>query len=97
MRFLYEILLGPFDLNTSLRPEMQYHQSICRPFDSHQQTRDQGGGGGAKGRWAAGGRVESVQTDNRLDRSEVWEVGRTNERLRAKRPTEAADRGVRAG
>jgi hypothetical protein len=43
------------------------------------------------------GRVEGVRTENGDDRLEVGDVARANERLRARRPTEAADRGAGAG
>jgi hypothetical protein len=43
------------------------------------------------------GEVEGVRTENGHDRLEVGEVARANERPRASRPTEAADRGGRAG
>jgi hypothetical protein len=41
--------------------------------------------------------VEGVRTENGHNRFEVGEVARANERLRATRPTEAADRGAGAG
>jgi hypothetical protein len=43
------------------------------------------------------GRVGSVRTENGHDRLEVGEVARTNERLRVRRPIEAADRSAGAG
>jgi hypothetical protein len=42
-------------------------------------------------------RIEGVRTENGHDRLEVGDVVRANERLRARRPTEAADRSAEAG